>query len=283
MNRLSRSVCVMTLALATMTSPILAQSSASATNPGAAGSAEQAGSSADGIVGRWTGSAILTNVSGSSPCRYETKAEPPGVVLEVSKGAAGWAAVLTVDLHATTGCPAVSRRVNATNVVVNGRRISFLDPDRNSWTLARRQSRLVGLVSGGGTAGSLGLEGEVDLALAGKTERSTEVTAAPEKKGGVSGKAIGAFIGVNVVAGAGVNQLGKSPTEDVEVTCSPRECYLPEPCNCNTPTVTGATCGTTGTGIPYLAACNTNAGLPCEAGLSCVGGLCESRDGLCGY
>ena len=192
-----------------------------------------------------------------------------------------------MDLPDGESCPAIRKSAEASGVVVSGRRISFLGPEGLSWSLARRQNRLQGIVAGGSAAANLRLDGEVDLALAPPDASRQPVPSA--RKGGVSGKAIGAFLGANVVAGAalvGVNQLGKTTPDGGKASCSPRNCIVTsptDPCDCNTMNVTGGDCGATTTGVAYLGVCNPEAGLPCEASLTCAGGICDARDGRCPF
>ena len=259
---------------------VLVHPRAEAQEPGASSSAP------DSLVGLWSGSAVLTNTAGSVPCRYVVPGSPPGVTLDVRHKAESWTVTLTLRVAAQADCPALNETVEASDVVVSGRRLSFLGPEGHSWTLARRQDRIQGLVAGEGGKGNLKLEGEVDLALS--TPRGGTTSAVPPK-GGISGKAIGAFLGANVVAAGaifGVNQLGKTTANGGQATCSPRNCIIPSPtdaCICNAPNVTGAQCGNTAAGVPYLGACNPDAGLPCGVSLTCAGGVCDARDGRCPF
>ncbi len=273
-----RSLRILTLACSLVSQATLAQEPTPAPT---------ASSGANGLVGRWTGSAVLTNTAGSVPCRYEAQASPPGVTLEIERKANAWSATLTLDLPAPPGCPAVHETLEAADVVVDGRRVSFVAPDGHSWSLARRQDRIQGLVSGVGGKGNLKLDGEVNLGLVPTPAGAARSAPAPPK-GGMSGKAIGAFLAVNVVAAGalvGVNQLGKTVPGAGKLSCSPRTCNItpPSECFCNTQNVTGAACGSTPSGVPYYQPCNVEGGLPCEANLTCVDGLCDARDGACGF
>jgi hypothetical protein len=235
-------------------------------------------------VGRWRGSAILTNTTNAKPCRYEAKADPPGVTLEVRSKGGVLSATLTLDLPAQEGCPALQESLEATEVTVNGRRLSFVGPPGHTWNLAKRQNSLQGLVSGSAGTGNLRLDGEVSLSQAPSASESVST-----RKGGASAKAIGAFLGVNIVAAGaiiGVNQLGKSAPNAGKATCSPRDCIITAPgapCMCNTEILAGGSCGNTASGVAYRGLCNVNAGLPCEATLSCNNGVCDIRDGSCPF
>jgi hypothetical protein len=125
----------------------------------------------------------------------------------------------------------------------------------------------------------LRMSGEVSLTLGGGA--------------GKRGSAMGAVAGIlaaNVVglgAFAAANKLGQGKDQaPPQVNCSPRQCFFlsaAEPCQCNTPNVSGGTCGTTTSGVAYAGLCNVDGGLPCQAGLSCNSGFCEDRFGHCPF
>src|SRR5512145_2981743 len=60
----------------------------------------------DSLLGRWKGSAVLTN-SASTTCRYEARGPEPGMVLDVRRKAEVWGVTLILALPATANCPAI--------------------------------------------------------------------------------------------------------------------------------------------------------------------------------
>jgi hypothetical protein len=97
-----------------------------------------------------------------------------------------------------------------------------------------------------------------------------------------------AILSANVVAAGalyGVNKAGKSTTGGGAVTCSPRNCVITavgEPCLCNNNITSGASCGTTPSGVALLGVCDGTS-LPCQSGFSCNRGFCEDRSGACPF
>ena len=104
------------------------------------------------VFGTWKGTAALTNDSSPTTCRYEGGAE--STVLKLQSSDAGPRAIVRLEVAGTpgSGCPPLQKRYEATNVVIAGSAVSFLDPAGQEWTLALREGRLVGLVAwkGGG-------------------------------------------------------------------------------------------------------------------------------------
>jgi hypothetical protein len=99
---------------------------------------------------------------------------------------------------------------------------------------------------------------------------------------------VGIVLVANAVAlGAlvGVNKVAKSSGGSGAVTCSPRACLPNEPgqqCICPVNILSGASCGTTSSGVPLAGTCDGNM-LPCQSGFSCNAGVCEDRNGRCPY
>jgi hypothetical protein len=233
-------------------------------------------------VGSWSGSAKVTNEGPSGPCIYESAAKPPAVTLDLR--AEGEVLQGTVKLAfpalKVPGCPAIDRVAEARDVKVDGSSLSFSGPGKNAWNLGRRNREALGTVAFGGASeeGALRLSGEVKLTKDGSG-----------KRGGITGT-VGAIIGANIVglgAFAAANKLGQGKNNaPPQVNCSPRQClYISptDPCQCNTPTVAGGTCDNTTSGVAYAGLCNVDAGLPCQAGLSCNSGFCEDRFGHCPF
>ncbi len=168
------------------------------------------------------------------------------------------------------------------DLTASGSSLTFAGPGKHAWTLGRRSRELLGTVAwkgaGSEEAGALRLSGEVRLQKAGAAH-----------KGGAFG-AVAGILAANVVgigAFALANKAGKGNDNTApQVSCSPRRCFyisVSEPCECNTTLTSGATCGTTTSGVGYAAVCNVDGGLPCQAGLSCNSGLCEDRFGHCPF
>jgi hypothetical protein len=166
-----------------------------------------------GLLGRWAGSAKLTNEWGASPCSYAGGETPPAVTLEIeSKGDGdGVEITATIDLAGTPGapCPPVHKRYTMTSAQITDSTISFRDPAGHEWNLGLRGDRLQGLVgwrSGGdeilaeGFTGPSGerplarLSGEVSFARVGAPDTSTAPPAASAeaKAGGGTGTATAA-------------------------------------------------------------------------------------------
>jgi hypothetical protein len=97
-----------------------------------------------------------------------------------------------------------------------------------------------------------------------------------------------AFIGANIVGiGAfyGIKKLTDDDSTGGSATCSPRFCVfsdIADPCVCNINITSGASCGSTSTGVPFGGVCNDTT-LPCQAGLSCNNGVCDDRVGRCPF
>ena len=259
-----------------------------------------------GVFGSWKGTAALTNDSSPTTCRYEGAAE--SAVLKLQSTDAGPRAIVRLEIPGTPGsdCPPLHKRYEATNVVIAGSAVSFLDPAGHEWSLALREGRLVGLVAwkGGGKDEPLAegfappgapapltrLSGEVALdRAAGEGEGST-AAAEPAAKAGAKSKShfLPAFLAANVV-GLGAFYGIKKATDDTSsggtATCSPRYCVyggISDPCTCNINITSGASCGQTTNGVPFGGVCNDKT-LPCQATLSCNNGVCDDKLGRCPY
>jgi hypothetical protein len=234
-------------------------------------------------VGTWSGSAKLTNEGAAGTCIYESGAKPPAVTLDLKVDGEVLRGTVKLAFPAlqVPGCPAIDRVAEARDLMADGSSLAFSGPGKNAWTLGRRSRELLGTVAfAGGAAeeGALHLSGEVKLAKDGSG-----------KHGSMTGT-VGAILGANIVglgAFAAANKLGQGKNNvPPQVNCSPRQClYISptDPCQCNTPTVAGGTCGTTTSGVAYAGLCNVDGGLPCQAGLSCNSGFCEDRFGHCPF
>jgi len=235
-------------------------------------------------VGTWSGSAKLTNEAAETACVYEGAASPGGVTLEITAAGTELHGTLKLALPAGAGaaCPAIEKTAEVRDLAASGSSLTFAGPGKHAWTLGRRSRELLGTVAwkgaGDDEAGALRLSGEVRLQKA-----------AAVHKGGAFG-AVAGIIGANVVgigAFALANKAGKgNDNTPPQVSCSPRRCFYistAEPCECNTTLTSGATCGTTTSGVGYAGACNVDGGQPCQAGLSCNSGLCEDRFGHCPF
>lgn len=260
-----------------------------------------------GVFGTWKGTAALTNDSPPTTCRYEGTAE--STVLKLQAAEAGPRAIVRLEIPGTpgSGCPPLSKKYEATNVVITGSAVSFLDPAGHEWSLALREGRLVGLVAWkgggqdeplalgfappGGTAPLTRLSGEVALDLkAGEGEGGSAAggaATAPEKKKTKS-HFLPAFLAANIV-GFGAFYGIKKATDDNgtggTATCSPRYCVygnLTDPCVCNINITSGASCGQTTNGVPFGGVCNDKT-LPCQATLSCNNGVCDDKLGRCPF
>jgi hypothetical protein len=260
------------------------------------------------LGGTWKGTLRLSNDSPPTTCRYEGGTE--SAVLKLQGGDADLRVLVRLEAPGTpgSGCPPLRKRYEATNVVVTGAALSFLDPAGHEWAFGLREGRLVGLVAwkGGGQDEALAegfappggappltrLSGEVRLT------RSTEAAEGDTAGGGAAApgdpppakgsKFWPAFIGANVV-GLGAFYGIKKATDDTggggAATCSPRFCLyggVSDPCNCNLELTSGASCGETSNGVPFGGACNGTT-LPCQATLSCNNNVCDDRLGRCPF
>jgi hypothetical protein len=279
---------------------------ASALSTGATPRTQEAAPS--GVFGTWKGTATLTNDSSPTTCRYEGAAD--SLVLKLQSADAGPRAIVRLEIAGTagSGCPPLHKRYEATNVVVTGSAVSFLDPAGHEWHLALREGRLVGLVSWkgggndeplaegfappGGAAPLTRLSGEVSLDRAASEEggsgtaagTTNPAAATPKKKSHF----LPAFLAANIV-GLGAFYGIKKATDDTggggTATCSPRFCVfggLSDPCVCNINITAGASCGQTTSGVPFGGVCNDTT-LPCQATLSCNNGICDDKFGRCPY
>jgi len=222
------------------------------------------------------------------PCPYVGAAKPPAVSLDLTQEGDALKGTLRLNFAALTipGCPAIEKVVEVQEMAPAASSLAFSGPGDHAWTLGKRGNEMLGTVAWKGAgpgAEGLRLSGEVKLAHAGARG------GASAKKGGAMG-AVGGILIANVVgigAFAAANKLGKGDTAEApQVNCSPRQCFfigVGEPCQCNTPTTAGGTCGTTTSGVTYLGVCNVDGGLPCQAGLSCNSGFCEDRFGHCPF
>jgi hypothetical protein len=114
---------------------------------------------------------------------------------------------------------------------------------------------------------------------------------APAKPAGASwvGNLLG-FAGANVVGVGAILLTNKLLQESVTAggaqSCSPRRCTVGLPgqgCDCpNGDLVTGASCGTTASGVAYGGSCALP-GRPCAVALSCNSGRCEDISGQCPF
>jgi hypothetical protein len=290
--------------------------------------AQEASSSS--LAGTWKGSAVLTNDSPPSSCRYEGGAD--SVVLKIQTADEGLRAILRIEIPGTagSGCPPLRKRYETGNVVVSGSGVSFIDPAGHTWTLALREGKLVGLVNwtGGGKDEPLAegyappgasapltrLSGEATLGRAGSEEAAPAEAsalqtgaaasvpptgadanapqpAAPAAASPQSKKKSGfwpAFIGANIVGLGAFYGIKKATDDDStggSATCSPRFCVFSsvgDPCVCNINVTSGASCGSTSTGVVFGGVCN-DTDLPCQAGLSCNNGICDDRVGRCPF
>jgi hypothetical protein len=281
------------------------------------GAARRQEGTAQTVTGTWKGAAKLTNESPPTTCRYEGGEE--SVVIKLQQEEGDQRAIVRLDIPGVpgSGCPPLLKRYEATNVVVTGSAVAFLDPAGHEWTLALRASKLVGLVAwkGGGRDDALAegytppgspppltrLAGEVSLtrqegsavgeAPSGSPpETKTETAPAGAGEAPKAGKSMfwPAFLGANIVGLGAFYGIKKATDDDATsgtATCSPRFCVfggLVEPCVCNINIVSGGSCGQTTNGVPFGGQCNDTT-LPCQADLSCNNGVCDDRVGRCPF
>lgn len=265
------------------------------------------------LTGTWQGTSRLSNDSPPTTCRYEGGEGSAVLKLQTTEG--GLRAIVRLEAPGTpgSGCPPLRKRYEATNVVVTGSAVAFIDPAGHEWTLGLREGRLIGLVAwkGGGKDEPLAeafappggpvpltrLTGEVSLA---RTAAEPSGPAAPSgaptsaatddapKAPAKGGSFWPAFIGANIV-GIGAFYGIKKATDDTAgegtATCSPRICAyagVSDPCNCNLDITSGASCGQTSNGVPFGGACNGTT-MPCQADLSCNNNVCDDRLGRCPF
>jgi hypothetical protein len=106
------------------------------------------------LLGRWAGSAKLTNEWGTTPCAYSgggtpaVAETPPAVTLELRASGERVEATATLELPGTPGspCPPVRKRYAIPDVRVSDSTVSFRDPAGHEWNLALRGERLQGLL-----------------------------------------------------------------------------------------------------------------------------------------
>ena len=261
-----------------------------------------------GLFGTWKGTAALTNDSPPTTCRYEGAKD--SAVIKLQSAEAGPRAIVRLEIAGTpgSGCPPLSKRYEATNVVIAGSAVSFLDPAGHEWSLALREGRLVGLVAwkGGGKDEPLAagfappggaipltrLSGEVGLDRAAGEGEGGAAATSPEAPATTAAKKkshfLPAFLAANVVGFAAFYGIKKA-TDDTgtggTATCSPRYCVyggLSDPCTCNINITSGASCGQTTNGVAFGGVCNDKT-LPCQATLSCNNGVCDDKLGRCPY
>ncbi len=257
------------------------------------------------LAGTWSGQAVLTNDWPGFPCRYEGALSPPAVQLELTRDGGQWTGSVAIDVAPAegSGCPPLRKRYAIPGVHAGEGSVSFTDSGGNEWNLALRhgegllkglmawktgdESLANGFKAPSGATPLTRLSGEIKLQRAAAdnpapAEGPTRKVTAGQRVG-----QIGAILAANAVAAGvlyGVNKAGKSTTSGA-VTCSPRDCVITapgEPCLCNNNVVTGASCGTTASGVPLLGVCNGTT-LPCQSGFSCNRGFCEDRSGVCPY
>ena len=269
-------------------------------------SALSIGAAPASVFGTWKGTAVLTNDGSPMACRYEGAAE--SAVLKVQSTDAGPRAIVRLEIAGTpgSGCPPLHKRYEATNVVIAGSAVSFLDPAGHEWSLAMREGRLVGLVAWkgggkdeplaegfappGGPAPLTRLSGEVVLDRTAGEGEGAGAAAEPTAKTGAKSKShfLPAFLAANVV-GLGAFYGIKKATDDTSsggtATCSPRYCVyggISDPCTCNINITSGASCGQTTNGVTFGGVCNDKT-LPCQATLSCNNGVCDDKLGRCPF
>ena len=258
------------------------------------------------VFGTWKGTATLTNDSSPTTCRYE--GTPESAVVKLQAAETGPRAIVRLEIPGTpgSGCPPLSKRYEATNVVIAGSAVSFIDPAGHEWSLALREARLVGLVAWkgggkdeplaegfappGGTAPLTRLSGEValDRVAAEGGDAAAPATATADNKKKTKSHFLPAFLAANVV-GFGAFYGIKKATDDTgsggTATCSPRYCVfggISDPCVCNINITSGASCGQTTNGVPFGGVCNDKT-LPCQATLSCNNGVCDDKLGRCPF
>jgi hypothetical protein len=262
------------------------------------------------LAGTWTGRAALTNDWPGFTCRYEGAEDPPAVRLELGREGEQWTGSVALDLPAAegSGCPPLHKRYAVPAAHVTEGALTFTDSGGNEWNLALRrgegmlkgllawktgdESLAAGWKTPAGATPLTRLSGEVKLQRKAATAEgaggAAEGAASEKASGGSRAGSIAAILAVNVVAAGaiyGVNKLGKSSSTSGVVTCSPRNCIVAnpgEPCLCNANVLSGAPCGSTPSGAPQQAPCNAT-DTPCQAGLSCNGGICQDRFGFCPY
>jgi hypothetical protein len=274
------------------------------------------------IAGSWEGWAKLTNDWPGLVCRYEGGPNATSVRLELGAEAGLLKGSVAIDLAAEpgSGCPPLRKRYAIAEAIQGPGTLSFTDSGGNEWTLAVRRSGTVlqgllawrqggaeqplaeGFTATGGQRPAARLSGEVRLRRGEEGAGTEEVAgggappaegpaAAPAPKAGAGTHArnLGIVLGANVVGLGllyGVNKLGKGSSESGVVTCSPRVCIvgatINDPCYCEGNVVSGASCGTTDGGAPQNAPCD-GVSVPCQSGLSCNSGVCQDRDGRCGW
>jgi hypothetical protein len=277
---------------------------------------EPAESSSAALTGAWEGWARLTNDWPGLACRYTGGADAVSVRMEIGAQGGQLTGSIAIDLPAepASGCPPLRKRYSLRDATQAAGTLAFTDSGGNEWNLsARRGGRVLnglmawraggpeqplaeGFTAQGGVRPLSRLSGEVRLTRPGAAEPEETAaapaaeTAAPQKKagGGSHLKNFGLILGANVVGlGAlyAANKLGKGSSESGVVTCSPRVCIVGAPnapCFCEGNVVSGASCGTTTGGAPIGAPCDGKS-VPCQAGLSCNGNVCEDRFGRCLY
>jgi hypothetical protein len=164
-----------------------------------------------GVLGRWAGSARLTNEWGASPCAYSGSEAPPAVTLEIESKGDVVEITATIDLPGTPGapCPPVHKRYTIQDARLSESSLGFRDPAGHEWNLALRGDRLQGLLNwktgadeilAEGFTGPSGerpltrLSGEVNLARVSAPEAPAPASgaAATEAKAASAGTAAGA-------------------------------------------------------------------------------------------
>lgn len=258
------------------------------------------------LAGTWNGPAVLMNDWPGFTCHYEGADSPPAVQLELTKDGGQWTGSVAIDVAPAegSGCPPLRKRYAIPAVHAEEGSVSFTDSGGNEWNLALRhgegllkglmawktgdESLASGFKAPSGATPLTRLSGEVKLQRA---PGDRPVPAEGPKKKVTAGQRvgqIGAILSANVVAAGalyGVNKAGKSTTGGGAVTCSPRNCVITavgEPCLCNNNITSGASCGTTPSGVALLGVCDGTS-LPCQSGFSCNRGFCEDRSGACPF
>jgi hypothetical protein len=290
--------------------------------PSTAFAQEPAPPAVTGVAGSWEGWAKLVNDWPGQTCRYDAGIETVSVRLELAGEGTALKGSVAIDLPAepASGCPPLRKRYAIPETIQGPGTLCFTDSGGNEWTLAVRRSGTVlqgllawrqggaeqplaeGFSVPGGQRPAARLSGEVRLrrggeeagtedAAGGAAPATAEPAAAPAAKAGAGTHArnLGIVLGANVVGLGllyGVNKLGKGSSESGVVTCSPRVCIvgatINDPCYCEGNVVSGASCGTTDGGAAQNAPCD-GVSVPCQSGLSCNSGVCQDRDGRCGW
>ncbi len=194
------------------------------------------------LAGTWNGPAVLMNDWPGFTCHYEGAESPPAVQLELAKDGGQWTGSVAIDVAPAEG--------------------SGCPPLRKRYAIpaVHAEEGSVSFTDSGGNEWNLALrhgEGLLKGLMAWKT--GDESLASGFK------------------APSGATPLTRLSGE-VKLQRAPGD--RPVPGNNNI--TSGASCGTTPSGVALLGVCDGTS-LPCQSGFSCNRGFCEDRSGACPF